>query len=471
MKKPNDNSDSPLSGRYMKRRDFLSNAGSLATITFLPSVTFSKNGNNNTLLPDTESEVLENAKEGIEKYRKADLSLGFKNANGEKVRGLKVEIEQLASDFDWGCSNAFTISETMDNAKNQRLSHLFREVYNCTTAKCYWDERWHQPIEHEEGVRITRTFAQEIAWGLANGMRVKGHPLVWTVRKAIPGWMDKYPIQEQMKKLENHVRNLIKVGGPLVTRWDLCNEMLWEPSLRNLPERNWPHLESIPEILTYLEPAVYWAREENPNAIYSLNDYGLVETSKNVIGITSARDQRNRYLALVAEMKNRGCQPDAIGVQAHIGGWYKPSVFRECLDHLSQSGLPVQVTEFWARADKNPSLEGKSKKEIEEARAEYIANIYTIAFGHPAVSHLTYWGNGGIQTSGEETLPHYHRIKDLIKNQWITRVSRTTDQGGAIAERVFTGKYIIRWNDEQGNMQKEFFTVNANTENRVELVM
>ena len=263
-------------------------------------------------------EILEQARERIERYRKSDVRIRIVDRSGNPVSGVKVKVVQAASSFDWGCSMALELDEVEKDPLKQQITKRFTALFNTTTAKCYWDERWHHPIEHEEGVRVTRFFEQEMRWALANGINVKGHPLVWTVRKAIPSWMDKYPIDEQMKRLEHHVRSMIRLGGNLVQRWDLCNEMLWEPSLRNLPNRNWPHLETVDEILTYLEPAVHWAREENPYAVYSLNDYGLVERpEKATDGVTSLQ-QRRRYLELVEEMKQRGCAPDAIGVQAHI---------------------------------------------------------------------------------------------------------------------------------------------------------
>lgn len=99
----------------------------------------------------------------------------------------------------------------------------FTDLFNTTTTKCYWDGCWHHPIEHEEGVRVTRFFEQEVRWGQVNGIRVKGHLLVRTIRKGIPTWMDKYPMGEQMKRLENHVRSMIRVGGPLDHQWELHN--------------------------------------------------------------------------------------------------------------------------------------------------------------------------------------------------------------------------------------------------------
>lgn len=404
-------------------------------------------------------EILEQARERIEKYRKSDVSIKVIDGSGNPLSGLKVSVVQAGSAFDWGCSMALEQDEVDADPLKVKVTELFTGLFNTTTAKCYWDERWHHPIEHEEGARVTRFFEQEMRWGLINGIRVKGHPLVWTVRKGIPTWMDKYPIDRQMKLLENHVRSMVRLGGRSVGRWDLCNEMLWEPSLRNLPDRNWPHLEAVDEILTYLEPAVHWAREENPFAIYSLNDYGLVQRPKGATDGVTSLQQRRRYLELVEEMKRRGCAPDAIGVQAHIGGWYQPGVFRQCLDDLSQAGLPVQVTEFWARAKANPDLEGRGAEYVENAVATYAADMYTIAFGHPAVTHFTYWGDGGINAKTGEVRPMYRALHNLIKKTWATNCSYVTDQAGMISLRAFHGTYHLQYKDRLGNPKVHRFEV------------
>ena len=415
----------------------------------------------------TDEEILEQARDRIEKYRKSDLHIRVVDFEGHPVTGLPLELVQVQSSFDWGCSGALELDEANYDPVRQKVTRHFTRLYNTTTAKCYWDEKWHHPIEHEEGKRVTRFFEQEVQWAMANGLRVKGHPLVWTVRKAIPRWMDRYSLKEQMKHLENHVKSMVALGGSWVNRWDLCNEMLWEPSLRNLPRRKWPHLEEINEILTYLEPAIHWAREVNPNAIYSLNDYGLVQDSPNAGGRVTAKQQRMRYVALVEEMKLRGCAPNAIGVQAHVGGWYTPGSFRQCLDDLSQPGVPLQVTEFWARGKNNPALRGKSQAEIENARANYAGNLYTVAFGHPAVTHFTYWGGGGIDRQTGDTLPLYHTIYELVQRRWRTNGSFPTNQEGMLVARAFHGTYYLRYRDKRGNPGIVSFEVSPFQENNL----
>ncbi|MFW5700561.1 MAG: endo-1,4-beta-xylanase, partial [Cyclobacteriaceae bacterium] len=172
-------------------------------------------------------ELKAQTEEEINKNRNGQLQLRLTDRQGNSLAGYKVKLVLQNHEFDWGFSGARTICE--QSPSDNKVTEKVRELFNCTTAKCYWAERWHQPIELEEGNRITSRFTGEIDWGMANGLRIKGHPLVWTVRKAIPTWMDKYPYARQLKIMEDHVRDLIRVGKG-VTRWDLCNEMLWEPS-------------------------------------------------------------------------------------------------------------------------------------------------------------------------------------------------------------------------------------------------
>jgi GH35 family endo-1,4-beta-xylanase len=402
-------------------------------------------------------ELQEQADAAIEKIRKGKVNIRLVDKNQRPLHGFKVHLKQQTHDFDWGFSGASTICG-MTPAQAKRTEYV-KDLFNCTTAKCYWDEGWHQPIEKVEGKRITETFTGEINWGRANELRVKGHPLVWTVRKAIPKWMDKYSYAVQMQKLEEHVRDLIRVGGDSVTQWDLCNEMLWEPSLRNLPQRDWPHLEPTKEILTYLEPAVHWAKDENPFATYVLNDYGLVKTYAP--GVT-AQQQRQRYVELIKEMRRRGCEPDALGTQCHVASWYTSEEFITMLDELSEADLPIQITEFWARMENLPFEDMQDEMEKQQALVVYVSMMYTLAFAHPKVNHFTYWGsNEWFDEDGNPT-PVYGALYDLIKNKWMTTESMVTNAQGEVTLKAFYGQYDVLVQDENGNSRYQSFKLDRN---------
>lgn len=408
-------------------------------------------------------QVLEQAREGIEKYRKTDVRVALKDPQtGRPVPGQTLHVEHLEHAFDFGCSAGFTFSQVNGDPMQQTRAAIFVDLFNCTTAKCYWDECWHQPIEKHQGVRVTQRFVDEVDWALANGLRVRGHPLVWTVPKAIPVWMRRYSYDRQILFLEHHVRSMIRCARGRVRVWDLVNEMLWEPSLRHLSDRHWPHLESAEEMLTYIEPAVRWAREEDPSGTYVLNDYGLELNLVHQDGLTvRATDQRRRLRELIDLMYRRNCVPDAIGTQMHDGTWVPADVMYKVLDELSSTGLPIQITEFWAHDDGCPNASDLSADQLEQARIRYVTDCLTIAFGHPAVNHFTFWGNEMFYEDSDPTVRHYrtswqpsrvyHAVYDLIKNQWKTpSVSLTTDAAGEVAFRGFHGRYRIRLTRPEG---------------------
>jgi GH35 family endo-1,4-beta-xylanase len=99
--------------------------------------------------------------------------------------------------------------------------------------------------EPYQGKKLLDSFAESVNWTNAFGMTAKGHPLFWTVRKALPRWLKEYPFETQWKFVEVRVRNMIARFGGRVKIWDVVNEALWEPVLKNLDKREWPYLETL----------------------------------------------------------------------------------------------------------------------------------------------------------------------------------------------------------------------------------
>ncbi|MEL7121862.1 MAG: endo-1,4-beta-xylanase [Bacteroidota bacterium] len=393
-------------------------------------------------LPSDE-EVLSKAIANIDTIRKSSVVLKLVTKNGEPISHQKLKLVQTNHLMDWGYAFGPTNAGLADPKTKKRATHI-ADLFNCVTAKCYWNERWHQPIEKHQGIRIYDLFKQEVEWGIQNGMRVKGHPLVWTVEKAIPKWVFNYPYDQQLDFLKSHVQSLMEAVGEQVSRWDLCNEMLWEPAFKNIALREWPHIDPIEDIADYIAMALNWAKEINPNALYSLNDYGLVHTFVKQI---SALEQRNRYLQLIDALRKRNALPDAVGCQAHIGGKFSLGAFQKCIDHLAESQLPVQITEFWSKDKDFPA--SLSPKQREEEMAKYIGNIYTLAFAHPNINHFTFWGNEQLFTKEGNPRKPYEVLHQLIKDQWTTNIQLETDQEGFVRFSGFRGTYSLQIADQE----------------------
>jgi GH35 family endo-1,4-beta-xylanase len=417
----------------------------------------------------SDAETLAAAREEIPRTRTRQVTLRLAGPHGPVPPGTPITVVQESHAFDFGCSSGSTLEAEASDPRIKARNDLFVALFNCTTAKCYWDENWHQPVERHQGQRVTSTFLAEIDWALARGLRVRGHPLVWTVPKAIPGWMRRYPYEQQLRFLEHHVRSLIACTGGRVKLWDLVNEMLWEPSLHNLPSRDWPHLESTEEMLTTIEPAVHWARSEDPDAVYVLNDYGLEIKQVALKGGVSASQQRDRFVRLVDEMQKRGCAPDAIGTQAHDSKWAPLDLFHHVFSQLASTGLPVQISEFWAHDSGCPQAEGKTPEQILEQKCDFVEGVMTVAFAHPSVTHFTYWGGAEFFTrDGWQPSKLYERVRDLIHHRWKTRTEVITGPDGEISFRGFLGGYRLRWTGPNGRAHSLPFRLDRQTPSRLE---
>ncbi len=388
--------------------------------------------------------VLQEARSNIERHRTGKMLLSIRHG-GDVLASQPVSITMQEHYFDWGCSSLRARDSFPDEDAFRQYMQPMRSLFNASTAKCYWDERWHQPIEKEEGVRILDRFLAEVETGFESGMRVKGHPLVWTIPKGIPQWMRQYNHHERIKIWERHVKDLIRQGGDRVHNWDVVNEMLWEPTMKNIYERDWPHIDPIDDIADYVAMALRWTREENPNPIRIINDYGLIKEFNDLF---SVKDQRKRYVKLVEALRQRDELPHAIGVQSHVGRWYEPDEVVQAYDELALAGLPIHVTEYWARLQDAPfETEGIPEEELNEMLRQYLCDFYTVAFGHPAVEHITYWGNPFVDREGNTT-HMYEALYGLIQHEWTTNLTVQSNADGLVSLNAFYGDYLIKINGQ-----------------------
>jgi GH35 family endo-1,4-beta-xylanase len=199
----------------------------------------------------------------------------------------------------------------------------------------------------------------------------------------------------------------------------------------------------------YIEPVLRWCREEDPDATFLVNDYGLEGDSKDWMPETkdglkvTAAFQRKRFLALAKYLLDRGNAPDALGMQAHTAGWVDHVQQTATYDELATAGLPLHITEFWADTK-------HLKENAGELQAEYVANYLTTAFGHPAIEAFYFWGfmNAAIQWRDEYSShnlnPVFTRVRDLLHKEWKTHEKLTTNREGVVKLRAFYGNYALR---------------------------
>jgi endo-1,4-beta-xylanase len=459
----------------MDRRNFIKNTSliGVSSILFNP---FSSYAVNQIGLERSEETRID-----IKNNRTTEAEVCLLDINGKPLKNKTVEVELMKHEFLFGdCNKNMDALFRLGSGGEEELRigrKVFSEVLNALNVTCYWTERPRNNMaktEEYQGEVNLNGFDESVRWGLSEGLTIKGHPLFWPVPKAIPEWLDKYDYQTQLKFLEIRLRSIVSRYKGKVKLYDAVNEMLWEPALKNLKKRTWPYMETIDNIVEYVSFVLKICREEDPDARFLLNDYGLernhnqpVQLAANdndvsaiqynkLIGndgkeVTALR-QRERYLELVARLSDRGFTPSAIGMQGHSGAVTREEQWA-LYDQMYKLGIPLHITEFWAhKEDFGKDFQVMSQTDQQEYLSEYVVNYMKNAFAHPAIGAFFFWGfmdmavqfTEGLSRS-YELLPLYYKVKDLIHKEWHTKELLTTNSDGKIHFRGYYGDYSMRY--------------------------
>ncbi|NRB49395.1 MAG: endo-1,4-beta-xylanase [Saprospiraceae bacterium] len=478
-----------LSRQRLNRRNFLQQGGSgLLSTAALPllgagSVLTPSSPLPQTFLPtDTDKETIEKAKRNIEEVRKRQVELTLLDKFGSPIQNQELSIKQLKHQFlfgeqNWGMAT-MQRNGVIEHDRAKYLRERFAKLLNALNTTVYWTERPRNDgtkTEDFQGDLRLADFEESVNWANANGLTAKGHPLFWTVPKAIPEWLKKYPMDTFMAYVEVRIRNLCARFQGRVKVWDAVNEMLWETHPKNLSKRVWPYTETVENMVDYISKILKWGREEDPEALFCINDYGISKVNReglidqNGDPVDAAR-QRKRYVELVQRLGDAGYPPNLLGIQGRPA-WINPSQQVAVYDELSEAGIPISVTEFWANtkylqnAANRQSIESEEWRSIEEQnigkdltaeqieaiRDEFVLNYLTCAFGHPNIDSFYFWGFIGSAvkfapspSSGHTLAPIYDKVWKLLHEEWNTSLTLQTDAEGKVRFRAFCGDYTAR---------------------------
>lgn len=417
----------------------------------------------------------------IQDIRTRRVSIKVLDAKGHPLKHTTVQVKQLKHEFLFGETNAgmdalFRLGSS--GAEKLKVSRkLFTQVFNALNTTCYWTERPRNNMAKTEmfqGEVYLDGFDDSVKWALSEGLAVKGHPLFWPVPKAIPEWLSKYDYSTQLKFLEVRLRSIVARYKGKVRLYDAVNELLWEPALKNLKARVWPYMETEENMVEYISFILKICREEDPDACFLLNDYGLERNHNEPLQLAAndndvkavqqnrlmgndgkevtAQRQRARYLDVVKRLSDMGYPPSAIGMQGHSGLITQEQQWA-LYDEMAQCGLPLHITEFWAKeGDFGPEFLKLDQKERQERLAEYVVQYMKNAFAHPAVDAFFFWGFMGMAvrfhdrlSPSYDVLPVFDKVRELIHKEWHTEEFLTTDAEGKIHFNGYLGDYSLRY--------------------------
>jgi endo-1,4-beta-xylanase len=223
-----------------------------------------------------------------------------------------------------------------------------------------------------------------VAFAEAHGMKVRGHNFVW--HEALPGWFAATVNKDNAKKfLVDHIHTVGSRYKGKIHSWDVVNEAIWIPDGRPDGLRSTsPWFQMLgPE---YIDLAFRTAREADPTALLTYNDYSIEYDNEE------QGKKRAAVLALLRRMKADNVPLDALGIQSHIPAISKDGFsrgVRELLDGARSLGLQVFITELDVNDDEVATADTAERDKIV---AEVYRSYLTTALEGPEVKAVLTWG-------------------------------------------------------------------------------
>ncbi|MEV5608566.1 endo-1,4-beta-xylanase [Streptomyces sp. NPDC052225] len=190
--------------------------------------------------------------------------------------------------------------------------------------------KW-EATEPQRGVFDFTGGDEVIDFARANGMKVRGHTLLW--HNQLPGWLTEgtWTKDELRSILKNHITHVVKHYRGKVFAWDVANEIMNEDGTYR---ENIFYKTIGPG---YIADALRWARAADPKVKLYLNDY-------NVDGLGAKSDA---YYALIKQLKADRVPIDGFGLQGHLALQYGlPAGIKENLQRFADLGVDVAFTEL-----------------------------------------------------------------------------------------------------------------------------
>ncbi|MCR5107626.1 MAG: endo-1,4-beta-xylanase [Lachnospiraceae bacterium] len=378
-------------------------------------------------------------------HRKVKKRILFKDKSGNILPESKIGIKQVKHEFLFGCGGFVFIPYILNGGdENKQLTDSWLKIFNYATLPFYWGN-----FEPEEGKPNTETLMRTANYLKDNGVRVKGHPLCW--HTVCADWLMKYDNETILKKQLGRIEREVTGFKGVIDMWDVINEVVIMPifdKYDNAVTRICKEKGRVGLIREVFAKAY----ESNPDAVLLLNDFN---TSIN-------------YEILIDGCLNAGVPISAIGIQSHQhqGYWGKEKL-EEVLDRFSGFGLPIHFTE-------NTLISGEimpsyiedlndwvvdswpTTPEGEERQAREVEEMYRILFSHPLVEAITSWdyrdgswlkAPSGFVREDNTLKPSYEMLQKLIKQEWWTDTTVTTDENGWVEVEAFKGDYQIIYGD------------------------
>jgi endo-1,4-beta-xylanase len=221
-----------------------------------------------------------------------------------------------------------------------------------------------------------------VAFAETNRIKIRGHNLAW--HRQLPDWFAvEANTTNAARLLTDHIHTVAGRYSGRMHSWDVVNEAIHPPDGRADGLRDSPWLKLLGP--GYIETAFRAARQADPEALLTYNDYGIEEEN------TESDKKRAAVLMLLRRLKARHVPLDAIGIQSHISAGPKHRYGPGLTDFMAQCrALDLQI--FLTEMDVNDRDLPADIKLRDTAVAALYGSYLDTALADPAVRAVLTWG-------------------------------------------------------------------------------
>lgn len=298
----------------------------------------------------------------------------FVRASDEGLPSLR---ELFADDFDIGVAiNNSQLTNPMDGP-------IVLKHFNSITAENHMKIDAMHP--REDMFRWEPT-DEMIAFAEEHNLQVRGHTLVW--HSQVPSWIfvdengNDVSRDVLLERMKTHIQTIVSRYKGKVQSWDVLNEIIEPNDGREDGLRNSKWLEIIGE--DYIEHALRYAHEADPDAKLYINDYNTHEFRK-----------REALLSLVTDLLDKGVPIHGVGHQMHTNIDY-PSInlIDQSIKVFAELGLDNQITELdMSIYNNNSTRYDEVSEQLLKSQANRYKAIFKVLLKYKDhISSVTFWG-------------------------------------------------------------------------------
>lgn len=251
-----------------------------------------------------------------------------------------------------------------------RYAELARSQYDSLTAEN--EMKWYA-IEPQPGRFDFRGGDRLVSFAKENGMRVRGHTLVW--HNQLAPYVKQLSGADLTRAMLTHVTTTVDHYKGQIEQWDVVNEAVGDDGQLR---KDSPFTALGP---SYIEAAFKAAHAADPQVRLFYNDYDVEDLE--------APKTQGAY-RLVKALKDAGVPIHGMGFQVHVDPrrWPTSEVMQRTFEHFAALGLDIELTEIDVPVGELPgTMEQKLAAQKEIARG-----VVRACLAVARCTGMTLWG-------------------------------------------------------------------------------